>query len=536
MKKRPELLQATQMFTKGRVRPLLGKTRDLLLLTFLLISCGTTTPPIEKQPKLTLPSIHILVDFSSKLEKTFLRSEAYLRSEAEKKGVELFFQDLNGTGPLNGIRFKKKFSPKTIKSTTVLSPCKESRDSKILSRTKFYCKPQSSLKSKKPEIISRTKSSMFSKKSYKKPSSSRKKDPEISQTTPSIPKKDHIAGIYLGKSQKNRKAFLERMNYLPIVSCDQSVQGRNVTSFNGFDEGAARKALISLKNISARKIVLVSDNSDFGKRGRGIIRRLSKKFGISLRLVTILSNDPNSFLSVFENDPTFPVLAWLNQAKLKNLIQAARQINHTGIILLGPTAVHPNLALRSTEISIASSLGPLYSNSGETIFAVGHKIVVAKQLNDKDQLKRSLERFHDMSLSVYEEPPKLFTACAYDALLFLIESLTRSIIPKREIPSSIGRIMHTHTWKHRNFLGILGSYAISEQSQKNHQNAKLGPNAFTLLRAYKTKWVQESMSNKGLSGFTSPTYTPTRALSPSVEISIPSRTNQKSLPLNIRKY
>ena len=87
MKKRPELLQTTQMFTKGRVRPLLGKTRDLLLLTFLLISCGTTTPPIEKQPKLTLPSIHILVDFSSELEKTILRSEAYLRSEAEKKGV-----------------------------------------------------------------------------------------------------------------------------------------------------------------------------------------------------------------------------------------------------------------------------------------------------------------------------------------------------------------------------------------------------------------------------------------------------------------
>ncbi|MFQ5691686.1 MAG: hypothetical protein ACE5IM_01400, partial [Nitrospinota bacterium] len=300
-----------------------------------------------------------------------------------------------------------------------------------------------------------------------------------------------------------------------------------MVSLAGLADGAAEKALSLLRGAGERRLTLFSDESPYGRRGRRVIARLARALGMRVRHRIFRTG--GAAPGRLPRD-ALPIVAWLDRDGADALIRAARRAAYAGPILLGPAAAHPLLASVPGRKWPADRMRPPPGNPGEAILAVGHKLAVADALADGDPLKEKLERFRDVFLATFGRPPGVLSACAYDALLLLTESLYRVADPRAV--RSMGARALPRVQARATFTGTLGTYRLTAAGGRLVWEGGLGESSYILLRARDGKWTPAGASGARLPAFRDPSFTPTRALPPSLKRLDGGST---TVPLNLRR-
>ncbi|MFQ5914027.1 MAG: hypothetical protein ACE5JS_12655 [Nitrospinota bacterium] len=437
---------------------------------------------------------------------TPFKAEGISVTLAEQKGAELFIREMEAAGPLKDIRFAFRWLPAFLPR-----PSPPPGYETLSGRTVH---PDGETSPPERVAIPRPSSS---------PDPSEKADPELA-----------TAGQYVSANLADRTALALRPQRLPTLSCGPGVPGKEVISLIGLASGAARKALLILSREGERELTLVSDGTAYGRRGRQAVGRIADELGLRVRSVVVPSGDWKELRGVFRTGGSLPVLAWLDRQGAERIVRAAREAAYAAPLLLGPAAVHPLLAAAPQLRLSEEEMKPPRGEPDEVILAIGHKLAVAGALPSEDPLKEKLERFRYVYELAYRAPPPLPSVCAYDALLFLSESLLQAADPKSTqslVARALSRMPERDT-----FEGTLGTYHFSGAGGWLNREGRLGEESFVLLRAQKEKWTPVNGPGERLTGFKDKSFTATRALSPLLTVrdeSVPQ--GEATVPVSIRR-
>ena len=476
-----------------------------LSATFFLSSCAQ--PTVKSGPaKPAGPFVSIDLLLTAEARRTPLGPATTSRSLAEQRGAELFFRELEAAGALKGVRFKFLLSRS--------APPKPAS-------------PRGRKKTVQAEGLRRG-----AKPARKGPAKPKPSGPAKPARTSRPPRR--IVGRYVSGNPLDRTALAMRSQRLPTVSCGPGVPGKEVVSLSGLGDGAAHKALSILRVEGHRELTLVADETAYGQRGRQLVGRLAESMGMRAHTIVIPSGGSTGLMSVLAKGRSLPILAWLEREGVENLIRTARKAAYQGPIILGPAAVHPLLASAPERRWSEEQMGPPNGAREEAILAVGHKLAAARALKEVDSQKQKLERFREIHWLAFKTPPPLLSACAYDALLFLTESLVRAADPKAI--RSMGARALGQMFEREAFEGTLGTYRLIRGTNSLVKEGVLGEESFILLRARNGKWMPVKGSAKRLMGFRDKSFTPTRVLSPALKGrgEMPARGNA-TVPLGIRR-
>ena len=466
-----------------------------------------TKPPELKKQDPIYPKASIELLLTIEIQASRLGENVTSRPLAELRGAQLFFQDLNHAGALKGLLFNYR-----------RSGSERAKDS--MRKDRVESKGGGTLKNRgrtPPAPIAGRPTA----KTREKAASARKKA-------------STIVGVYVGDHPADRAAFSAQSTRLPTVTCGAAVPGKGMFTLSGLTRGAARKALALLRSEGEREFFLVSDFTAYGRRGRREIGRIAETLGMKVHPLLSSSGSAEGLLKRVSGTRSRPLLAWLGREGAEGLIRAARRSGHPGKILLGPAAVHPLLASPPERAWTDAQLQPPRAERGEAILAVGHKLAVAGVLDHRDPLKRRLERFRDLYRLAHEStrPPPLPAACAYDALLFMMESVFREVNPKAIAgmgPSALRRMRERRT-----FAGTLGTHRFIGGTDAPYHEAALGADSFILVRAHNGRWTPVKGPGKRLTGFKG-RATPTRALPPRLQNRAEPSRRKATVPLVIRR-
>ena len=270
-----------------------------LALGVLPLSCAW--PPRSQEEKPEVPpapgiSLDLLVTPAS--EETSSAEARISVSLAEMRGAEFFFQELKSAGLMKGVRFDFK--------TSTIQPPGPSREPPIGSTPDEELAPSPPVggsKSKPPGEVNAALG----------PTDSRKK-----------PEPPTIAGQYVSANPVDLTASALQTDNLPTVSCGPGIPGKEMISLVRLVDGAARKSLSLFREEGVREIILVSDQSAYGRRGRGVIRRIAEELGIRVRQARYPSGEENDPVELFQKGGgSRPILAWLDRDGVEDLLRAA---------------------------------------------------------------------------------------------------------------------------------------------------------------------------------------------------------------------
>lgn len=430
-----------------------------LVLSFLLFSCAL--PPEEKPQAQPEPPAYIDLLLTADARSAPFEEERASAPLAELRGTELFSRDITAIEPLVGVRFDFRVS------RTDAPPSPEKK-------TPAGTGPAGD-----------------------RPAGATKTTPPApsSPANPAEPAgtRSNTVGRYVTKDAPAR-----RPRELPTVSCGPGIEGNETVSLGGLADGAARKALRILREEGERELTLIADESDYGRRGRRLIAREAGLLGMTARPTVLSSAEAKGLRDALRDARGKPVLAWLDRDGAESLIQAARDAAYAGKILLGPAAVDPLLASPPERRWSAQEMKPPAAEPGEAILAVGHKLAAAEALGEDDPVKRRLERFRDAYFASFRQPPSLLSACVYDALSLLMESLVGVADPK-DIPAMGTRALARMRGR-KTLEGTLGTYRLTGGEGLPKEGA-LGEESFLLLRALDGKWTPFQAPGGRLPGF-----------------------------------
>ena len=480
-----------------------------LALAVLPLSCAW--PPQSQEEKPEVPpdpgiSLDLLVTPAS--GETSSVEARFSVSLAEMKGAKFFFQELASAGPMKGVRF-------VFRTSTIQSPG-PSREPPIASTPDEELAPSPPVggaNSKPPGAVNAASG----------PTDSRKK-----------PEPPTIAGQYVSANPVALTASALQADNLPTVSCGPGIPGKEMISLVRLVDGAARRSLSLFHEEGTREITLVSDESAYGRRGRSVIRRIAEELGIRVRQARYPSGEENDPAELFQKGGgSRPLLAWLDRDSVEDLLRAARRSGHTGPILLGPAAVHPDLASPPPRRWTPKQIAPPRNQPGENILAIAHKMAVAEHLGPNDPLRINLVRFRDAYFLSYEKRPLLISACTYDALLLLMDLIVRFADPKSL--STLGARVLSEMRNRNRFSGILGAYQIAGRPNALYREAALGEDSFILVRAQNGRWMPAKGPGKRLRDFKDLTFSPTRSLPPRLQNRATPSRHKATVPLVIRR-
>ncbi len=416
----------------------------VLLLGFFLTSCAflTQTPP-KKQAG---PQVTINLFVTSRGDESPFGEETISRPLAELRGARLFFQEMAGAGSLNGIRFGYRLtqanSPPSVESMA-------SKGSAASSKTGTH-------------------------------------QPGQPVPTPSL-----TVGQYVSSNPVDRPVFERKKDSLPAASCSLDMKAENLVMFSGLIDGAARKALRLLHKKGLRSFVLLSDKTAYGRRGREKIKQFAEQMGMRAYTSIVSSTDRQEIETILNQSRPLPILAWLDREGTEALVQADKRIAYPESIILGPASVNPLLAASADRRMTNEELMPPEIQGRQKIFAIGHKLSVANQLDDKEPLNLRLKRFRERYRMAFHTEPTLSSACSYDALLFMTESLVLSANPGTL--ASLGPAALIAMRERETFDGVLGTYSFFAGDGSRVQEGTLGEDSFLLLRPVNEKWVPATL-------------------------------------------
>jgi hypothetical protein len=416
----------------------------VFILGFLLSSCAAK--PETRPGKPVGPQVTINLFVTSRTDESLFSEETISRPLAELRGAQLFFQEVAGAGHLNGVRFGYRLTqakpPRTIKS---------------------FVRKESAASSKV----------------------------RANQTVRPLPTPSLTVGRYVSSNPADQPAFERKKDSLPAASCSLEIKAEKLVMFSGLIDGAARKALRLLHKGGRRSFVLISDKTAYGQRGREKIEQFAEQMGMRAYTSFVSSGDRQEIETILKQSRPLPILAWLDPESTKTLVQAGRRVSYPEPIIFGPASVSPLLASGADRRLSYEELMPPEIQGGQKIFALGHKLAVADDLDERDPLNLRLKRFRERYRMAFNTEPTLSAACSYDALLFMTESLVLSANP--QAIASMGPAALIAMRERETFEGILGTYSFFAGNGSPIQEGTLGEDSFLLLRPLNKKWVPANL-------------------------------------------
>jgi hypothetical protein len=306
----------------------------VVFLGFLLTSCALFKPstiPIKQAG----PQVIINLFVTSRTDESPFSKETVSRPLAELRGAQLFFQEMEGAGHLNGVRFGYRLT---------------------------QAKPPQSLQSfvrKEPAASSKARAD---------------------QTVRPLPTPSLTVGRYVSSNPADQPVFERKKDSLPAASCSLETKGEKVVMFSGLIDGAARKALRLLLKAGRRSFVLISDKTAYGQRGRGKIEQFAEEMGMRAYTSFVSSGDEREIETILNQSRPLPILAWLDRERTETLVQASRKVSYPEPVILGPASVNPLLASGGDRRVSYEDMMPPAIQSRQKIFAIGHRLAVADDL------------------------------------------------------------------------------------------------------------------------------------------------------------